>query len=341
MKKFKAVTGWKLDAVTRETLDRIPGEVELVCIGGVNDEERAAHYADMDVLAGMINMDILKISENLKFVQGMGHGINNMPRELLQMLKDRDVVVCKSSGSAVAIAEYMMMAMSVLSRRILIMHNALVAGNHGVKPRFEADNEGPADKELAGKTLAVLGLGSIGKELCKRAAAFDMRLIGLQRVVRPELKDELGLDMLCQPSELHRLLSQADFIGNTLPLTTETTNMIDAAAFEAMKDGAYIVNVGRAYTINQEAMYEALKRGKLAGAALDVWDNKQFPGGRQRFGSYPTPYPIHQYNVLMTPHMSGVSKELRVRRNEVLFENLERFAAGRPLTRVVDLDAGY
>ena len=108
-----------------------------------------------------------------------------------------------------------------------------------------------------------------------------------------------------------------------------------------MKKNSYIVNVGRAKTINEDALYEALRSGKIAGAALDVWDHSRNPGPRGPFGRYPTGLPFHQYNVLMTPHMSGVSAELRQRRTRHMIENVKRLAADQPLKSLVDLDAKY
>ena len=271
----------------------------------------------------------------------MGHGVNKASDEVFETLKKRGIAMCKNVGSAVAIAEYMMMAMMVLSRRILIFHNALAGGNDSIRPRMSADDGGPLDIEMSGKTLAVIGLGSIGVELAKRAKGFEMDVIGVQRTLRLDLKKELGLEAVYGPDDLHKALAGADFVGVTVPLTNETENMFDAATFDAMKKNSYIVNVGRAPTINEDALYDALRSGKIAGAALDVWDNTKIPGKRGEPGRYPASHPFHQYNVLMTPHMSGVSVELRHRRAKHLVENVKRLAADKPLKSLVDLDARY
>jgi phosphoglycerate dehydrogenase-like enzyme len=341
MDRINVVFNWNPSPAESELLATLPPEIAIQTTAGKSAEEIDAIYAGMHVFVGMANMEILEKAKNLRLVQGMGHGVNKMPDAVFETMKKRGIALCKNVGSAVAIAEYMMMAMMVLSRRILIFHNALAAGNDSVKPRMSADDGGPLDIEMSGKALAVIGLGSIGVELCKRAKAFEMRVIGVQRVLRLDLKKELGLESIYGADDLHKALAEADFVGVTVPLTAETENMFDAAAFEAMKKNSYIVNVGRAQTINEDALYAALQNGKIAGAALDVWDNSKIPGQRGTAGRYPASHPLHQYNVLMTPHMSGVSVELRERRARHLVENVIRLAGGKPLKSLVDLDARY
>lgn len=342
MNQIKVVMSWKPSQAECHIIEtELPKDISLAYASELDDEQKKTWYESMDAYAGFPKPDILAVAKNLKMIQGMGHGINAVTPEAAAVLKERGIKLCKSIGSAVAIAEYMMMAMLVLGRRIVPIHNAFSAGDDTLRPRMSPTDEGPADIELDEKTLCVLGLGSIGIELCKRAKAFNMRLIGFQRTIQLKLKDELGLDEIHGPDSLHEALAEADFVGNTLPLTDETANIIDAKAIRGMKDNSYIVNVGRSGTMDEQAIYEALKSGKLAGAALDVWDPAKHKGQRAPSGRFPSDFPLHQYNVLLTPHLSGVSRELRIKRTRFLVENLKRLAAGVDPLRICDLDAGY
>jgi phosphoglycerate dehydrogenase-like enzyme len=105
-----------------------------------------------------------------------------------------------------------------------------------------------------------------------------------------------------------------------------------------MKDGAYIVNISRGPIIDLEALYEALKSGKLAGAAIDVWESEE---EKTRLSHYPLDRPIHQYNVIMTPHYSGLTKENRLRAIAIAGENIRRLIQGEPLKNLADLSKGY
>lgn len=183
-------------------------------------------------------------------------------------------------------------------------------------------------QSIAGKTMLVVGLGGIGTEVARRAAALDMRVIGTRRSSRegPEFVDYVGLS-----NELLELAAEADFIVVTLPLTAETVGLLDKEFFYAAKRGAHLINVGRGRTIVTEDLIAALESGQIAGAGLDVTDPEPLPAD----------HPLWQMdNVLITPHVAGRGGN-RVRHAILLKENLRRFAAGDALLNVVDPELGY
>lgn len=183
-------------------------------------------------------------------------------------------------------------------------------------------------QSIAGKTMLVVGLGGIGTEVARRAAALDMRVIATRRHVRegPEFVDYVGLS-----GELHELAAEADFVVVTLPLTAETAGLLDKDFFNVAKRGAHLINVGRGRTIVTDDLIAALKSGQIAGAGLDVTDPEPLPAD----------HPLWQMdNVLITPHVSSRGGS-RVRHAILLKENLRRFAAGEALLNVVDPELGY
>lgn len=180
---------------------------------------------------------------------------------------------------------------------------------------------------LAGKTVGVAGVGEIGSEVVQRAAALGMRVVGWRR----SAGDVDGVErMYVGGQEFHAFLGRCDFVVIVLPLTASTRGLFDDAAFEAMRDGAYLINVGRGPIVQEQALLRALQSGKLAGATLDVFDVEPLPADHPFWGLS---------NVIITPHMSGPSVPEEV--VPPFLENIKRFLAGEPLLRQVDLSRGY
>ncbi len=183
-------------------------------------------------------------------------------------------------------------------------------------------------QSVAGKTMLVVGLGGIGTEVARRAAALDMRVIGTRRSSRegPEFVDYVGLS-----HELLELVAEADFIADTLPLTAETAGLLDKEFFSAAKRGAFFINVGRGHTVVTDDLVAALNSGQIAGAGLDVTEPEPLPAD----------HPLWQMdNVIITLHVGGRGGN-RVRHTILLKENLRRFATGDALLNVVDPQLGY
>jgi len=184
-------------------------------------------------------------------------------------------------------------------------------------------------ERLAGRNVLVVGVGPIGRAVARAGGSLGLRVRGVGRTARPgdeAFEAILGLD------ELADALPWADFVVDALPATAETRHAFDADAFAAMNAWARFVNVGRGSTVDEEALVDALRDGRIAGAALDVFEEEPLPASSPLW-SMP--------NVVVSPHMSGDFAGWRETVVELFIENLERYLTGRPLRGVVDKRRGY
>jgi len=183
--------------------------------------------------------------------------------------------------------------------------------------------------ELHGKTMLVVGLGGVGTQVSRRAQAFGMRV----RAVDPrDMERPSFVFSLDKPEKLMDLLPTADVVVLSCPLTAETRGLMGAKQFEALKKGAFFINVARGGLVQTDALVAALREKHLAGAGLDVTDPEPLPSS----------HPLRSLaNVVISPHTGGQSPEVRERQWRLYRENVRRFVAGEPLLCVVDKAKGY
>ena len=243
---------------------------------------------------------------------------------------------------AVPISEHVMGMLVAMARRF---RSAIVEQTTtGMKrERWWVGNEIP--DELHGKTLGLFGYGAIGREVARRAAGFGMRVIALRRKASrpepwdPELLSALALpaeeprvDLVLGPEDLSRLLGESDVVVICAALTPETTGLFDAQVLARMKRGAWLVNVARGKIVREAALVAALETGRLGGAALDVFETEPLP--RES--------PLYRLDrVILTPHVSGLSRGFWPRAMALFRANLRRFQGGLPLLNRVDPERGY
>ena len=183
--------------------------------------------------------------------------------------------------------------------------------------------------ELAGQTMVLIGVGGIGSHTAQVANALGMRVIAVRR--RPA-QQVPGIERTVGIDQLHDVLPQADFVVNTLPLTGETQQLIGEAELRAMKTTAYLVNIGRGSTMDEEALIRALQEGWIAGAGLDVFASEPLPPDS----------PLWEMdNVIVSPHYAGQTNHYDERAIEIFLDNLDRYLSGEPLINVVDKRLGY
>ena len=190
--------------------------------------------------------------------------------------------------------------------------------------------EGVPQRELAGATVGIVGLGPIGRGVAARAKAFGMRTLGLRRTQAPcEGVDEVGAG----PEGLARLLAESDYVVLAAALTGETRALIGANELAGMKRGAWLINVGRGALVDESALIAALQAGQIGGACLDVFAQEPLRGDS----------PLWDLpNVYVAPHnSSGGTASLRERQKALFLDNLRRFALGETLQGVVDVERGY
>ena len=186
--------------------------------------------------------------------------------------------------------------------------------------------------DLENKTLAVVGLGSIGREVAKAARGFGMRVLATKRSVEGVAAEDVGVDALYPVTELHDMLGESDVVVLVAPHTPETENIIDRAAFGAMKRGALLINIGRGALVEEAALLEALRTDRLAGAVLDVAPVEPLP----------PEHPLWDMdNVFIFPHSASTSRNENRRLTDLFIENLRRYLDGRPLKNVFNPERMY
>ncbi len=279
---------------------------------------------DADVFIGRCISSGIDSGHKLRWLMSLSVGVENCAAS--DYLKNQNTLITnvqKLSGPE--IAEHAIALMMALNRGL----DAFVAAqqsstwDRGLLPGDETI------WELEGRTVLVVGLGGIGKEVARRAYGLGMKVIATRNSRRegPAYVSYVGL-----ADELLTLAKQADVVINTAPLTEKTQGMYNAEFFKAMQNHAYFISVGRGRSTNTDDLLAALKSGELAGAGLDVTDPEPLPAD----------HPLWQQpRVIITPHMAARSEKVRDRIWTLVGENLRRYIAGEKMISEVNLDRGY
>jgi phosphoglycerate dehydrogenase-like enzyme len=257
----------------------------------------------------------------LRWVHSPAAGVGSM---LFPAMQASPVVLSNSRGmNAVAVAEHALMLMLAAVRR-------LPTAVRAQSERRWAANELSGLPSLCGRTLLVVGLGAIGREVARMASGLGMRVLGTRRETGDPVPE--GVAEARGPSALPALLPAADLVVLAAPLTAETRGMIGAAELARMKPSAWLVNVARGRLIDERALIEALERGMIAGAALDVFEREPLPDASPLW-SMP--------NVLITPHVAGFRDDYWAAATELFAANLRRYRSGETVANIVDKQSGY
>ena len=304
------------------------------------DPERADYARTHVLYAGNPPRDLARAPQ-LKWVQVHMAGVNALQDHPLYA--NSGIAITTTSGvHAATIAEYALTVILALAHRVPRM---VEWRDKGRWPPDEQRWPLFVPTELRGAVLGVIGYGSIGRELARMATtALGMRVLACKRDPSRRVDDGYRLpgtgdpegtlpQAWFAPARLHDLLARSDVVVMCAPLTPETHAMIGAAELAAMKPSAFFVNVGRGATVDEAALAAALKAGRLAGAAVDVFDEEPPPAGHPLYGALDS--------VIVSPHVSGFLPSYDDRCTELFAENLKRFLAGAPLLNLVDRARGY
>jgi phosphoglycerate dehydrogenase-like enzyme len=260
----------------------------------------------------------------LKWVQSPATGVGGM---LGPELIASPIVVSSARGvRARAIAEHVIGMTIALARQLPLVLRRQVEHAWALD---EIESSGTV-LTLQGRRMAIVGLGAIGLEASRIAAALGMRVSAIRR--RIDLPVPPSVEETLPPERLHELLARTDVIVLSAPLTAETTRLIDQAALQHVKRGAFLINVGRGKLVDDDAVVQALRDGRLGGAALDVFTKEPL----DRSSAY-----WDLPNVIVTPHIAGAMEDYWTPLVELFSENLRRFERNEPLLNVVDKAAGY
>jgi phosphoglycerate dehydrogenase-like enzyme len=264
-------------------------------------------------------------ARSLRFIQVPGAGWDKIDPAGIPA----GVLVANCYEHERGIAEYVVMMCLALSRKLLEADRTIRQGNWRL---FPATGH-PMYPELGGRTVGIIGLGRIGREVAKLTGAFGMRRIGVDALpVPPEAQQSIGLDWVGDVSQIDRLLREADFVVIATTLNESSRGLIDAERISQMKPSAFLVNPARAEMCVERDLYLALRDRVIAGAALDPWWH--YPKGDEVVA--PSEYPYAELdNVIMTPHTSGSTIETMARRELVVASNIEKFLHGQPVVNVV------
>jgi phosphoglycerate dehydrogenase-like enzyme len=256
-------------------------------------------------------------AQRLRWIQSASDGVDWL---LFDELVESDVVVTNARGVFDrAIAEYVV--------------GLVLAMAKGLARTFQAQRSRAWDpretESLVGRRLVVVGVGPIGRAIGGAARALRMEVRGVGRRARPG--DDV-FEAIAATDRLHDVLGWADVVVDALPATPATRHLFDSEAFSAMKPGARFINIGRGATVDEAALIEAVRDGRIGGAALDVFAREPLPADSPLWD---------QPNVIVSPHMSGDFGGWQETVVELFLDNLRRFASGRPLRNVVDKRQGY
>jgi len=278
---------------------------------------------DADGLIGVCDPGVIAAGKQLKWIHAFTAGVEDCAR--IPVLQERGILLTNAQRvQGPVMAEHTIGLMIALSRNFeRWIQNQQTGVWRGDGYRQDTM------QTLAGKTLLVSGLGGIGTEVARRAHALGMNVIATRASGKdkPEFVSQIG-----GPDELPALIRQADFVVNSTPLTEQTRGLFNARLFAAMKPSAYFINVGRGGSVVTDDLVEALKRGVIAGAGVDVTDPEPLP----------PEHPLWRApNIIITPHVSAHAKLALEPTMIVARENLRRYTAGEKMLSVVDPSRGY
>jgi len=292
-----------------------PPDFEVVLVdNNLSDAEKIPLCKDADAIITVpadVSTEILAHCPKVKLIQTLSAGYDRLD---VKAIGEMGIPIANNGGAnAIAVAEQTIALMISVSKRMMLQwHNA------AKERRWRQGLTGLHLEEVTGKTVGIVGLGRVGKQVAKRLKGFDTRTIYYDIVeMTPEIEQELN----AQPVPFEELLRQSDIVTLHVPLMRRTRGMIGERELAMMKPTAVLINACRGPVVNEKALYRALRAGRIAGAGLDVLEEEPTPADN----------PLFQLdNVVITPHMAGWSDETNLRAAEFAFSNIRRVLAGQP-----------
>lgn len=320
---WHSFTFWRPQPVLPETLRARWPEMKVVHLP--NYDGLAAELPDTDIFIGYsLRADQLAHARRLKWIHSTAAGVAQL---MYPELRDSGILVTNPSGIfSPPMAEHTMGLLIALARNIPDSVRHQDRAHWGQQDIWDKPQR---LTELSGQVLLIVGFGSIGREIAKRAHAFGIRVWGVTRSGR---SDSPHAEKVVAASQLDSVLPSADYVVIAAPETSETHHLIGAAQIPRMKRGASLINLGRGSLLDEAALLQALQSGALGGAALDVTSVEPLPAESPLW---------HAPNLLITPHTSAISDRLWIRQASILVELLERWFDGRELFNQVDFARGY
>jgi phosphoglycerate dehydrogenase-like enzyme len=285
-----------------------------------------AQIADAEIaVTWSLRPEQFAVARKLRWIHSPAAAVHQL---LFPELVNSDVVLTNAREvHGPVVAEHVMALLFALAKRIPAAVKMQQRHLWGQQLLWE---NSPRPRELAGATLGLVGLGSIGLAVARHARELDMTVIATRE--HPEKRSPASVDRVYPAAELDRLLGESDWIVLAVPVTGETRGLMNAERIGRMKSDAFLINVGRGTLVDEKALADALRERRIAGAALDVFEKEPLPADSPLWDLE---------NLLITPHSAGLTDKLWERHYRQVTGNLQRYLAGEPLLSMVDKHAGY
>ncbi|HEU5316159.1 MAG TPA: D-2-hydroxyacid dehydrogenase [Chloroflexota bacterium] len=286
-------------------------------------EAQKRELADADAIISWPHPDALPAAKKLRWVHCTSAGIERI-RSVPALVEMDHVTLTNARGAhAATIADHCFAFILALSRDV----PTLLADKSA--KRWDRPARSRNVKELSGSVLGIVGLGKIGSEIARRGLGFGMEIRGVDVNLAADCP---GVAEVLPLERLDDLLKEADYLAIAIPITPQTRGLIGKRELALMKPTASIFVMSRGGIVDQDALADALKNGRLAGAGIDATDPEPLPAE----------HPLWELpNVIISPHSSGASRQTTERGQAILRENVRRFLAGEPLLNVCDKRAGF
>jgi D-2-hydroxyacid dehydrogenase (NADP+) len=299
-------------------------QIEVVYRANYDGIETHLHDAEI-LFAFSLRSEQFRSAQNLRWIHAPTAAVHQL--RFPELVQSQVVLTNAREVHGPVVAEHVIALVFALAKKIpqaALLQRKKVWGQDAIW------NEGSRPREVAGATLGLIGVGSIGRHVAKKAAALGMRVIAVRE--HPDKEKPEGVDTTWPASHLDDLLRESDYVVVAAPLTSATRGLINAARLAKMKPDSYLINVARGPHVDESALADALSQRRIAGAALDVFEHEPLPADS----------PLWELeNLLITPHTAGLTEKLWDRHYELFSENLHRYLARKPLLSIVDKHRGY
>jgi phosphoglycerate dehydrogenase-like enzyme len=317
-----AFTEWRAKPLMAESIRQRWPEMRVVHVPDY--PQLPEQLADMDIFVGSsLRAEQFKLAAKLKWIHASAAGVSQL---MYPELRRSGVLLTNASGVfSIPMAEHTMALLLAMNRNLPQSIHQFDRALWNVQELWDNQNL----TELNGKVLLIIGYGSIGREIARRAKAFDMRVWG---VTRSGKGDAALAERVAPVSELHGLLPHADYVVIAAPQTQQTDKLIGREELALLKPEARLVNVSRGSLLDEKELIRALEEGRLAGAALDVTESEPLPPDNPLWKAP---------RLFLTPHTSALSDRLWHRQTDLVLQLLERWFSNQPMFNQVDLNEGY
>ena len=299
-------------------LDQAPEELEVIVVNqSLPDDEKIELCKDADaIISSDVTVNVLRQCPNVKLIQTLSAGYDRLD---LETILEMGIPVANNGGAnAISVSEQTLALMIGISRNLMAQWDTTTRQRNWRGSLYQTDLS-----EVTDKTVGIVGLGRIGRQVAKRLTGFDTRTIFYDI---EDIPTEVQQEVKAEPVGFDELLETSDIVSMHVPLTRRTRAMMSDREFDMMKETAFLINLCRGPVVDEAALYRALTGGKIAGAGLDVLEVEPTPADNPLFDLD---------NVIITPHMAGQSQETALRAANFAYGNILRVLGGEEAESLV------